>query len=161
VDNGATNLDNTLAYNAGDSNAGIDPNIAEVAYTNNDNDAGTGTTIYYIDHTLDILATSASPNAGILDTVGSLGVNTDSFNGFDILTNAGSNSAFALLRVNGESGLYSVDLSTGATAAVGLLAGDNQVVDAFSLAITPVPEPTSLVLFIVGCACQVRRRRAR
>jgi hypothetical protein len=57
------------------------------------------------------------PNAGTLVEIGSLGINVESLNGFDI--GSKSNAAFALLTVNGTTKVYSINLNTGtATAGV-------------------------------------------
>ena len=166
VGTGATIVDGTLAYGAADPNFGANPRINEAAYTNNDNDPGTGTTLYYIDTNLDIIATTTNPNAGVLATVGSLGVNTDDITGFDIFTaTANNNSAYALLGVGGTTGLYSINLGTGAATPLGALAGDNLVIGAYSLAIVPgsVPEPGTFALLagagVVGLALRRKIRK--
>ena len=60
--------------------------------------------------------TPVSPNAGVLTTIGPLGVDTTSAVGLDI---GGANQAFASLTVGGVSGLYAIDLATGAATFVG------------------------------------------
>ena len=94
IANGVALSDGTLAYAAGDANAGVNPNVVEAADTNNDNNPATA------------LVSTANPNAGLLNTVGALGVDTDQFLGFDIFTDLGGlNQAFASLRVGGVQGL--------------------------------------------------------
>lgn len=159
VTTGGTIVDTALAYAAGDVNSGVDPNIIDAAYTNNDRLPGTGTTLYYLDYLLNTLVTTAAPNAGVLNTVGSLGVVVDSFLGFDIFTDAGgSNTAFASLRVGGSQGLYNINLATGAAALVGGLG-----MDALNgLAVATVPEPGTLALLALGgFGMLALRRRAR
>ncbi len=159
ISTGATLIDGMLAYAAGDANAGVNPNIIDAAYTNNDRLPGTGTTLYYLDYLLNSLVTTANPNAGVLNTVGSLGVLVDGFLGFDIFTDAGgSNTAFASLRVGGNQGLYNINLATGAASLVGGLG-----MDALNgLAVATVPEPGSLALLAVGgFGMLALRRRAR
>ena len=75
--------DPNLAYAAGDSNAGANPNVVGSAYTNSFSGTLT-TTLYNIDSALDILVTQNPPNNGRLNTVGSLGFNTTNQVGFDI-----------------------------------------------------------------------------
>jgi hypothetical protein len=160
ADNGATLVDGMLTYAMGDPNAGMVPAVNEVAYLNSDNDITTPTQLYYLDFGLDILATTTAPNAGILTTIGSLGVDFDNYTGFDILTPyMGTNLAYALLRVNGQSGLYSINLKTGAATALGSISAT----DAYGLAIQPVPEP-GLIALLAACGVPatllvLRRRR--
>ncbi|MCL1465816.1 DUF4394 domain-containing protein [Argonema galeatum] len=134
VDTGAVITDGTLAYGAGDINAGADPNITAAAYTNSFKGA-IATQLYGIDSDLDTLVLQNPPNNGTLTTIGSLGFDFDETGGFDIFTADGVNTAIAA----SNSNLYSVDLSTGATTALGIIgSGDIKIV---GLAATSVPEP--------------------
>ena len=155
---GAAISDGALAYAAGDVNFGAAPRVADVAYTNNDNNAATGTQLYYIDHALNTLVTTTNPNAGVLNTVGALGVDADENLGFDILTDgAGLNTAFATLRVSGVQGFYGINLATGAATLIGTL-GTGPL---NGLAVAPVPEPGSLALVAAaGAALLLHGRRA-
>jgi hypothetical protein len=87
----------------------------------------TTTTLYGIDSASDTLVrqgsidgTPVSPNTGALTTIGPLGVDTAAAVGFDI---GWQNQAFATLTAGGVSGLYSIDLSTGAATLVGNFSG--------------------------------------
>ena len=71
-----TIVDLTLAYAAGDPNAGVNPNVAGSAYTNNFNGATT-TTLYGIDIALNTLVMQNPANNGTLFTVGALGCRSD------------------------------------------------------------------------------------
>ena len=155
---GAAISDGALAYAAGDTNFGVAPRVADVAYTNNDNNAATGTQLYYIDHALNTLVTTSNPNAGVLNTVGALGVDADENLGFDILTDgAGMNTAFATLRVGGVQGFYGINLATGAATLIGNL----NTGPLNGLAVAPVPEPGSLALVAAaGAALLLQGRRA-
>ena len=160
VAGGATIVDGTLAYAAGDPNVGANPNIVDAAYTNSDRNPVTGTTLYYIDYVLDILVSTSNPNGGVLNTVGALGINTSSFVGFDILSDGvGGNLAFASLTdAAGVPRLYSVNLGTGAATLVGGISA----VEVSGLALAPVfiPEPGSMALFgLAGLALVTARRR--
>ena len=156
---GMTFSDGTLAYAASDINANAKPRVVEAAYTNNDNNPATLTTLFYIDNQLDILVRTSAPNAGVLNFVGALGVDADDFLGFDIFTDtAGLNQAFASLRVGGLQGLYSINLGTGAATLLGAIGMDSL----HGLAIATVPEPGSLALVAAAglAVLTLRRRRA-
>lgn len=160
VATGATLVDGALSYGAGDANAGNNPNVVAAAYTNADNNPATGTTLYYIDSGLNILATTTNPNAGVLTTVGGLGFDVSDMVGFDIFTDAmGGNTAFATLVVNGLQGLYNINLGSGAATLVGDF---GQAGGLTGLAAAPVPEPGSLALggLAVLAALRLRRRSA-
>ena len=158
VATGATIVDGTLVYAAGDVNAGINPHVVEAAYTNNDTNPATGTTLYYIDDLLDTLVSTSSPNAGILNTIGSLGFDVDEFLGFDISTDAsGMNTAFASLRVGGSQGLYTLNLLTGQATLLGAIGADA----VRGLAVSTVPEPTSLALVGLAGLALMRQRRGK
>jgi hypothetical protein len=112
----ATTVDTNLAYAGADTNAAANPNNVASAYTNNHFDSTT-TTLFNIDSNLDILVRQVPPNNGTLNTVGALGVDTSFLVGFDI--QEASNTAFAALHVAGKSGLYTINLTTGAATKVG------------------------------------------
>ncbi len=95
-DTGATINDGNLAYAAGDPNAGANPNIAAVGYTNSFGGA-TSTALFDIDSNLDILAQQNPANAGTLLTIGSLTWNTTANAGMDIIR--GSNHSSRLSRI--------------------------------------------------------------
>lgn len=148
----------TLAYDTADANVNTSPMIIDNAYSNNL--AGTATTQQYaIDYGTDSLVTLAN-NTGVLATVGALGVNTDTFTGFDIFTSAGGvNTAYAILSgANGAApAFYTINLTTGAATSVGALGFTNQV---YSLAIVPTVVPGPAALALLGVAgVMVRRRR--
>jgi hypothetical protein len=113
---GIAAVDGTLAYTSTDRNANANPNIVASAYTNNF-PGPPSTTLYNIDSNLDVLVTQNPPNAGVLNTVGALGVDVGAVAGFDIM---GANTAYASLQVGGgPSGLYMINLTSGAATLVG------------------------------------------
>jgi hypothetical protein len=126
-------LDGAPTYDAGDANAGKAPALVDIAYTNNDTNAGTATTLFGIDATQDVLVrqgspdgSPVSPNTGTLFTVGALGIDAGAVGGFDVFTDAGgTNSAFAALTpVTGSkkqqaSQLYSINLNAGTASSLG------------------------------------------
>ncbi|MCA1628151.1 MAG: DUF4394 domain-containing protein, partial [Acidobacteria bacterium] len=139
VADGVATVDGTLAYAAGDANAGQNPNAVGAAYSNNFAGA-TSTTLYVIDSNRDILATQNPPNNGTLNTVGPLGVDTSDVVGFDI-TNPGG-AAIAVLTVGGVSQLYTINLTSGAATPVGNVGGGSQLraVTAANLPVNPIDD---------------------
>ena len=88
--------------------------IGGAAYTNNF--AGATTTILYdIDPITDRLYKQDPPNNGTLVDVGSLGINIESSNGFDIGGTSGI--AYGIFTVGTTQRLYTVNLTTGAATA--------------------------------------------
>jgi hypothetical protein len=117
-----------LRFNPNDGTTLVDgnlnpgtPGISAAAYSNNF--AGTtSTTLYAIDGISDQLVIVNPPNAGSVVTVGSLGVNADQANGFDIGGTSGT--AYALFRLaNNRSRIYSINISTGLATGKGILGG--------------------------------------
>jgi hypothetical protein len=118
-DGSLTATDGTLAYASGDANSGANPNVVASGYTNSFAGA-MATTLYNIDSNLDILVTQNPPNAGTLNTVGPLGVNTTDNVGFDISPLTGM--AYASLTVGATTQLYTINLASGAASLVGPIA---------------------------------------
>jgi Domain of unknown function (DUF4394) len=109
-----TQTDAQLNYTAGTPATGL----TGAAYTNNDLDPNTGTTLFDIDSSLDQVVIQSPPNNGSLVATGKLTADPDTPVGFDIYTTlqdgaAINNSAFASLVVGGVSGFYRVNLLTG------------------------------------------------
>ncbi|MBI1765575.1 MAG: DUF11 domain-containing protein [Acidobacteria bacterium] len=101
--------------------------VTGAAYDRN-NAGATQTTLYGIDFNTDQLVTIGgingvpSPNTGAVTTVGNLGVNTSADVGFDV-TSGGGATAYASLNVAGASGLYTINLASGAATLVGNVPG--------------------------------------
>lgn len=129
----ATDL--SLAYAPGDPGSGLDADATGAAYTNNDNAAATGTTLYDIDAARDALVTQLPPNNGTLNTVGALGTDTRKGVGFDIWSPLDANGAatgnfgFASLSSPGRSTFHLVDLTTGAASSLGVIGSTPRVLD--------------------------------
>jgi hypothetical protein len=120
-------VDASLAYAAGDSGFAAVPDVTACAYTNNDNDPLTGTTLYDIDTARGVLVLQNPPNAGTLNTVGPLGVEIADIAGFDIAGSDGTAYA-SLVMMNGKkkqlrASLFTIDLATGAATPLGKIAG--------------------------------------
>ncbi len=153
--NGVQSQVTDLFYPGSDPNAGLDPNVVHIGYTNSF-DGATTTQLYGIDTGLDILVTQAN-SAGTLGTVGSLGIDLTGVGGFDIsgLTNV----AWGAFQQNGstQSSLYTVNLATGQATLVGQIGG-GLVLNAFAL--NSIPEPSGMAL-LAGLATLGFARRRR
>ncbi|MEG4206670.1 DUF4394 domain-containing protein [Microcoleus sp. Pol7_A1] len=123
---GGIQLDGNLAYRTGDGNFGSSPGAAGAAYVNNFA-GGTSTTLFVIDSDLDVLVRQDPPNNGVLNTIGSLGVDATSVLGFDVRSIGGREVAVAALEVGGVSGLYNINLSSGQASFVGQIADGRQI----------------------------------
>jgi Domain of unknown function (DUF4394) len=107
-----------------DSNLSPPGDVVAAAYTNNDLDGATPTTLFGIDAATDVLVNIGgpngvpSPNVGAVTPVGALGVDTSERVGLDVPLGA-STTAFAALTVGGVSQLHGVNLATGAATLIG------------------------------------------
>lgn len=171
-----TQLDGALTYATGDANEGNPAGVTAVAYTNNDNDAGTATELYGIDSAFGVLVSIEPPNAGTLNTVGSTGQDDlPQFAGFDIF---GVDEAFAATTAEAAFGslpalpsrLFSIDLETGAASELGVLGDGSLDVAGFAVTDgdfdgggTPIPLPSAILAFpfAAGIAGYFHRRARR
>jgi len=128
---GTTVVDGTLNYVAGTPAVGV----TGAAYTNNDLDATTATTLYNIDSSLDQVTIQSPPNNGSLAPTGKLTVDTAASVGFDIYSTIRENvtvevQALANLSAsNGFLSLYSIKLPTGKATLRGTFKNWDKVVD--------------------------------
>lgn len=106
--------DGTLAATDGNLNPGT-PSVTAAAYTNNVAGAST-TTLFDIDSNTDSVFRQDPPNSGGLVGIGSLGINVEATNGFDI--GGASGTAYALLKVGATNSVYTINLTTGAATKV-------------------------------------------
>lgn len=118
-------IDGTVAAVDGTLNPGT-PNVTASAYTNNFAGATT-TTLYNIDTRTGaaMLFRQMPPNDGTLVSVGSLGTEVESSNGFDIGGTSGM--AYALLRSGGTTRVYSINLTSGAATGGATIPGNPAV----------------------------------
>lgn len=98
--------------------------VTGAAYTNNDLDPTTATTLFDIDSLRNQVVIQSPPASGVLVPTGSLTVDPDAPVGFDIYSRLQkgatfSNTAFASLMVGGKSRFYSVRLLTGRAFLIG------------------------------------------
>ncbi|HOY07479.1 MAG TPA: DUF4394 domain-containing protein [Saprospiraceae bacterium] len=117
--------DMNLAYAAADVNAGANPAVGSVAYTNSFNGT-TATTLYTYDDSLNVFTTQNPPNNGVLNTIGASGITVNAAEpsvDFDIYYNFETTTNDAYLSANTGAAttdqFYTVDLATGATTLVG------------------------------------------
>ncbi|MFS8120529.1 MAG: DUF4394 domain-containing protein [Microcoleus sp.] len=128
---GGIQLDGNLAYAAGDRNFGNSPGVASAAYVNNLPGVNS-TTLFAIDSNLDILVRQDPPNNGVLNTIGSLGVDAGTVLGFDVRSVGGNETALAAIEVGGVSSLYNINLATGRASIVGRI-GDGRSIKGLAL----------------------------
>jgi hypothetical protein len=119
VDDGKTTVDGSLKYAEADANKGKMPKVTAGAYSNSF--AGTKeTALYDIDAGNKTYVRQAPPNDGVLNTLGKLTLPASAPLAFDILSDGkGGNTGWLLT----GGTLYSLDIATGATKAVGKIAG--------------------------------------
>ncbi len=128
---GTTLVDSALNYTPGVTAMGI----AGSAYTNNDADANTATTLYALDTSLDQIAIQSPPNAGTLVATGKLTLDAGLVAGFDIYSKVRNGStvdvqALASIKLpDGSVGLYSIKLPTGKATTRGSFANGLEVTD--------------------------------
>ncbi len=146
---------------------GATTSIAASAYTNNDKNPATGTALYGIDGATDMLYTQAPPNDGVQTAVGALGVNTSNVAGFDISGATGIAYASLTDGDTSKSGLYTVNLATGAASLVGAFGFGGSTASApplLDITVAAIPEPSSMAMLaagLIGIGFASRRRVSR
>ena len=137
-DMGVTVVDDPLDYPPATPVNAVGPNaigITGSAYTNNDLDPSTATTLYALDTNLDQIAIQSPPNDGTLAATGKLGLDAASSGGFDIYSTVRDGvtvevqALASLLTGAGTNGLYSIKLSTGKATLRGNFSSQNKVID--------------------------------
>ncbi|MGW2176351.1 DUF4394 domain-containing protein [Streptomyces sp. NPDC001705] len=105
--------------------------VTGAAYTNNDLNAATATTLFDIDTVNDRVSLQSPANAGTLAPTGNLGVDAGPSAGFDIYYNRGTgdNKGFAALKTSGKYRFYSVNILNGRADNFGAFPTARQVFD--------------------------------
>ena len=114
----AVATDGTLAFAPDDMNFGQSPNLVGTAYTNSVTPAPTTTMLYAVDSTRNLLVRLPSPDDGMIETVGDLGVDIEPASGFDI---SKTGTAYGAFLVGSELALYTVDLTTAKATKKGVI----------------------------------------
>ncbi|WP_219461392.1 DUF4394 domain-containing protein [Nonomuraea rhizosphaerae] len=108
--------------------------VTGAAYTNNDLDPATATTLFDLDTTADQVSLQSPANAGSLAPAGKLGVDAGPVSGFDIHSTLRkgvtvSNTAYATLRTGGAFHFFTVNALTGDAVRIGSFPANRQVSD--------------------------------
>ena len=114
--------------------AGTTLGVTAAAYTNNDLDPTTATTLFDINTATDRVLIQAPPGNGTLNPTGNLRVDAGTDAGFDIYSRLQNGitsevKAFAALTVGGRARLYTLNLLTGEARLRGTFRSAHQVVD--------------------------------
>src|ERR1039457_6669782 len=122
--------------------------------------ASSGSTMYAVDsvaNTLGILNTAA----GTFATIGALGYDVNSKNGFDISSASGIAYFSSAVSSSGtDPNLYEINLATGFASLVGQIGqGEGTLID--GLTVTAVPEPGTIALALAGGAGMIALLRRR
>ena len=113
--------------------------VTGAAYTNNDADPNTATTLFDIETANDNTVVQAPANAGSLSPTGKLGVDATGVVGFDIYsdqrdgTTVGLDALASIATADGTTSLYRIDLLAGRASSVG----------AFAQAVVDIAIPTA------------------
>ena len=136
-DMGVTVVDDPLDYPPATPVNAVGPNaigITGSAYTNNDLDPSTATTLYALDTNLDQIALQSPPNDGTLAATGKLGTDASASVGFDIYSTVRNNVTVdvqglaSLQTAAGASSFYSIKLPTGKATLRGNFSSQNKVI---------------------------------
>jgi hypothetical protein len=128
---GATVMDGNLTVPPATTAAN---GVAGAAYTNNDLDPNTATTLFDLDTAADQLVVQSPANAGALAPTGKLQVDAGPVAGFDVYSRTAfgstqANFGFATVSVLGRYSFYQVSLLTGRVSRIGSFRPSAQVAD--------------------------------
>jgi len=116
-----TTVDGTLTYPPATTPA---TRVTGAAYTNNDLDPNTATTLFDLDTMLDQIAIQSPANSGSLAATGKLGVNASANAGFDIYSTVRGGTTvdlegYAVMWADGRMGLFEINLLSGKATSAG------------------------------------------
>jgi hypothetical protein len=109
--------------------------ITGAAYTNNDLDPNTATTLFDLDTALDQVEVQSPANAGSLAPTGKFGVDAQGNVGYDIYSQLGrdgrtsGNAGYATINTGNGAAFYQVGLLAGKANRIGSFPSNRQVVD--------------------------------
>lgn len=129
-----TTVDGSLNYPVPPEPAIPGKAVTAAAYTNNDLDTNSATTLFVIDTRNDQVAIQSPANSGQLAATGKLRADAPAATGFDIRTSfsdgrAITNLPIAVFRADGRSHVHSVNFITGEAKRQGTFPKGQQVVD--------------------------------
>jgi hypothetical protein len=121
---GVTAVNGVLTYTVPPATPVPAAGITAAAYTNNDLQPATATTLFDLDTMQDQVVIQSPPGAGILVATGKLGVDAGSNAGFDIYSQLSNgvtttNVPFAALMTSGQYRFYFINVTTGAATSLG------------------------------------------
>ncbi len=128
---GVTVTDAALNYAVGVTALGV----VGAAYTNNDLDPTTNTTLYDLDSNLDQISVQSPPNNGSLVANGKLTVDATAVAGFDTYSTVRNGvtvdvqSLASIKTADGATKLYSINVPTGKATSRGSFTPENRVID--------------------------------
>jgi hypothetical protein len=130
VDTGAATVDGALSV----TSPTVATGVIAAAYTNNDDNPNTGTTLFVLDATTDQVFIQAPPNNGSLNAVGKLALDAGSASGFDIYSQRKNgptvgNTGYAVFANGSGRTFYQVNLLTGRGWPRGNFKATDDVVD--------------------------------
>lgn len=105
--------------------------VTGAAYTNNDLNAATATSLFDLDTAADRISLQSPANAGSLAPTGNLGVNAAPNAGFDIYysVKTGVNKGFAAISTGRSYSLYEINVLNGRATGLGAFPARQQVTD--------------------------------
>jgi hypothetical protein len=146
----------------GNTSSNIGAGFSGAAYTNSalmPTSAPAAPALYYINSSTDMLMRAPGAfNTPTISAVGALGVDVLKANGFEVLANGQAYAALTVDGANLSTGLYGINLATGAATLIGHYNGTLS-----GLTVSAVPEPGTYALMLaglVGIGFVARRRRA-